>query len=263
MIRAFLLIPVCSIMLTTGTLGAAPDVVLVDGPCRLHKPRWPEGYASLPALRNVSPNWREHSFKLFDKGEPSEPTFGLEVWADLKEIDVDADGVCDLVVTVKDAVSTGGDYTPLTTLYLARKNGWLRVGARTTKRDLPAYVDPAKLASDKNYMFADYVLVKSQASTKPYLIAWNSGRSQGGFRGYRIFEVDTAEARLRSVDKWNGPGAVLYSAFKSLKIEEPPGTMLFDPNIEAIELLLECDRVPLDNPGLTMACKKFLQSRNR
>ncbi len=50
-------------------------------------------------------------------------------WIAFSKIDLDNDGMCDWYLHAASALSSGGDRDSINTLYLGRKNGWLRVGA--------------------------------------------------------------------------------------------------------------------------------------
>ena len=76
--------------------------------CALAAPRFPANYAKSAALRKAADMDRSHTISLGSK----KGQVGADVEATLHEVDevdLNCDGVCDLVVTVRDPVSSGGD----------------------------------------------------------------------------------------------------------------------------------------------------------
>jgi hypothetical protein len=236
--------------------GAAPDITIASDRCHVQTPRLPKRYFSYPALHKVPINERNYSTKLFSKArKPSEPGFGLEVWAQFEEMDIDGDSICDLLVTTHNYLSSGGDSDALSTVYLATSNGWSRIGAKTAeKTDLSTELDSLKVSSDENYEFSDHIVIRLKETGKSYIIAWHYGRVANGFSGYRILEVDRINDVMKNIDKWNGVGAQIYQWFRSSK--NHTGTNLFDADLEADELRQKCRDVTVSDEGLFAACRE-------
>lgn len=246
----FLLRQVAFVGLCGATLAeAAPaGFAMVSDDCRLAAPRFPASYAKRAELRKASGADRLHTVSLGSKKDE----VGANVEATLHEIDLNGDGVCDLVVTMRDPVSSGGDSDVLSTVYLAGNRTWKRLGAVTAKRDdLPSSLDLTKSAQDEDYAFSDHAVLRDLAANRTYLIGWHSERVTNGFDGYRLYEMDAAKGELRVVDKWTGDGAKTYAAFKSLSAGP---AQRFDANVEADELRAVCPQAGTKSDSLRAAC---------
>jgi hypothetical protein len=112
------------------------EVDILAPECTPQKPRFPPAYGKFSELGKAASGERTHA--IAQKHADS----GINIEAMVQEIDLDGDGACDVVVSVRDPISTGGDSDVLSTLYLARKGRWLRVGAQSAKKtDRPAQFD--------------------------------------------------------------------------------------------------------------------------
>ena len=231
---------------------AAAFVPVSEG-CNIHDPHFPELYARIAALRNSEPTERQHLVVLAVKDKEA----NLNVEATLHEIDLNGDGTCDLVVTTRDPLDTGGDSEVLSTIYIAQRGGWLRIGARSAvKANYPSELDIAKFPDDENFAFSGYVSMRDQKTGKPYLVTWHVDRIVNGFEGYRILEVDMGAGTLRDVGKWSPPGIEIYKIFKTLKAESGKG-MIFEPSVEATELRRICKQLAGATAALSTACREF------
>lgn len=198
------------------------------GPCAPAKPRFPERYAALGNLKNASAKARIHTVPLLAK----DPQAGLFVEATLEEIDLDQDGVCDLVATVRDPIGTGGDSDVLGTIYLARPGQpWKRVGAASAgPGDLPSSLDLVKFPADAAYVFSEFAAIRGVSGSRRYLVTWNHERVANGTAGYAVYELDVRKGLLHPLDKRKAPGAQVYAFFKTLRNAD--GVALFDPRLE-------------------------------
>jgi hypothetical protein len=158
-------------------------------------------------------------------------------------------------VLVSDPIGSGGDRDMLSTVYLADKGLWQRIGARTAgNSDLPSAIKTFA-SGDDNFAFSDYAALRRPHQDKTYLVTSRDSRVANGFDGYRVQEIDRAAMILRPIDKWNGEGAKVYGAFKRSK--DPRGYPLFKLQIESKELLALCEESAYATPGLAAECKRL------
>lgn len=219
---------------------AAEELVPVEGTCKAAEQRFPDKYAKFSKLKNVGRGQRTQRVTLLVKDRSA----GLFIEATLQEIDLDNDGICDLVVTTRDPIGSGGDSDVLTSLYFSGNGpAWKRIGAASAqKSDLPSELDLMKSPDDANYAFSEFVAIRHRPSGRTYLVAWNHERVANGQPGYAILELNEGKIALHPLDKWNPPGAPIYAYFKTMKT--PDGGKLFEPQIEAGELRFLCQKVP-------------------
>ena len=191
--------------------GDAP-VLAATTNCAVQTPRFPRAYAKVAARRNAPNGAREHSVPLSAKGKPGEPADNLQIWADVSEVDLDGDGTCDLIATVLNQLSSGGDSAALTTLYLARRGGWRRIGPSTVADETRSTeIDVVKAQDDENYQFSEAVAVRHGYT--PILVAWRSSRIVDGFDGYRVLQLDEGRRRLVPLDRRRDVGAAVWRWF--------------------------------------------------
>jgi hypothetical protein len=125
--------------------GASAEPTLYRFDCQTASPRIPGIFSALPWSAELP--LHEHVFggealpstPVDDEpsdADPSEESRAWPVtggiWLTLREIDLDADGRCDLVGTAKVAISTGGDSTSNLVFWFSTPDGWRRDGATTT-----------------------------------------------------------------------------------------------------------------------------------
>lgn len=228
------------------------EVNVLAPECAPQKPRFPPAYGKFPELDKAASGERTHAIVIAQKHADS----GLNVEAMLQEIDLDGDGTCDVVVSVRDPISTGGDSDVLSTLYLARKGSWLRVGAQSAeKTDRPAQLDLIKAPTDNNFIFSDFAALRHRSTNRTYLVTWSHERVANNPSGYQVLEL-AARGTLRALDKWTGAGADIYASFKTIK--SSTGNSLFDPEVEAKELAIVCHQSGAGkSPGLLSTCRKI------
>ena len=199
-------------------LGPAQDT------CKSQAPRFPDIYR-YPTLIKAGVGERLHRVGILTKSAD----LNLNIDAALEEVDLDADGICDIVVTVSDPIGSGGDADVLSTVYLARNHHWLRIGAKSAKKDIPTDLDVGKFPEDADFSFSEFIALRQISSNKSYFVAWSHERIANGFGGYKVFELDFS-GRLIVLNNWNGVGAQIYQWFKTLR--GPAGNLVFDPDIE-------------------------------
>lgn len=227
------------------------ELSLIERSCESQRPRFPASFRNHKDLRAVPALRRQHRAVL----EVKDARARLHVEAQLIEIDLDRDGTCDLIITVRDPLSSGGDSEVLSTVYLAQGGKWIRYGARSAlKGDRPAELSLAKYPEDENYEFADFTALEQ--GEKTYIVAWRYERVLNGFDGYRILELDRRAGRLQPIDKWSSPGIEIYRFFKTLKVEGGSG-LRFDTLVEAAELRSACASLSRATPTLKEVCKNF------
>ena len=236
----------------SANVSAEPEAVyrVVSPACQPQKPRFPAAYAKLAALRAAGKSERTHDVDLAVKDAQA----NLNVEATVHEIDLDADGVCDDVVVVLDPIGTGGDADALTTFYIAGKNGWKRIGARSAASDRPVDLDLIKAPADQDFAFSDFAVMRRADQPRTFIVAWRHDRITNGFAGYRIFELDPHALALRAVDKWNDEGARIYADFKLA--HDADGALLYEPDRESAELRGLCTAAS-NSPGLSVACGRL------
>lgn len=226
------------LLLATALLGSS--ALAAEPLCRPQATRLPPLYARLTAKAPLPADERLHLRQLAAKGAE-----GVEV--SLQEIDLSGDGGCDLVATVRDPLSSGGDSDVLTTLYLAKPpSGWQRVGAASARRDdRPASLDLVGHGDDAQFAFSEFRRVALPGDATVYLVAWHSERIANGFDGYRVFALDRREARLRPLDRWTGKGSAVYQAFKATGVAGG-----FDARVEQDEVRRLCAVPAASRPAL-------------
>jgi hypothetical protein len=197
-------------LLATALFGGSALAAAAEPMCRPQATRVPPLYARLAAKPPLQANERLHLRQLAAKGAQ-----GVEV--SLQEIDLSGRGGCDLVATVRDPLSSGGDSDVLTTIYLAKPpSGWQRIGAASARRDdRPASLDLVGHGDDAQFAFSEFRRVTLPGDATIYLVAWHGERMVNGFDGYRVFALDRREARLQLLDHWAGKGGEVYRAFKA------------------------------------------------
>lgn len=218
--------------------------------CTLGAPRLPAHYARLPGARQLPVFEREHRLDLTRR--PAKDAKQIE--ARIEERALGADSRCDLVVTVSELISSGGDADVLSTLYLARPGGdWQRVGAASARHDdSPSLLNLVHKPNDELFVFSDWqALMLRDRPGFSYLVTWSHERVANGARGYRLLELDRGAATLRSLDIWEGMGAKVYTHYKSLKSDDGRA---FDPTIEQAELRQRCTDTGVKPALLTQAC---------
>jgi hypothetical protein len=175
-------------------------------------------------------------------------------WLDFFRIDINSDGYCDWYINASAPMSTGGDSDSINTIYLGRKNDWLRIGASVPDDKPDEFGYGKTVAEQKSYLSGDEIAVIYDATDKAnYLItAFHDRNLQRENRpGYRIMNWDADKKSLRLLDKWE-PGSKaseVYAFFKvhgaqipAAKAVEPEDKIQrFDPDIEAFELAQACD----------------------
>lgn len=228
------------------------DYRLVTDACQPQSPRFPVGYAKYEGLRSAARDERAHRAVMATKDAQT----GLQLEVAVRELDLTGDGVCDDIMVVSDPIGSGGDRDVLATVYLSGKGRWQRLGARSAvKSDRPSELNTIASPADANFAFSDYAVLRRAGETKTYLVAWHEERVTNGFLGYRVFEIDSAAATLRPIDKWTHDGAKVYAAFKATK--DSRGAMLFDPAIEVGELRALCGHIGDPSPGLAAECSRL------
>jgi len=218
------------IFLAATLLGGITTVATPEPACRPQTRRLPPLYASQVVKAPLPVNERLHLRQLAAKGAE---------WVEvsLQEIDLSGSGVCDLIATVRDPLSSGGDSDVLTTIYLAKPpSDWLRVGAISARRDdRPASLDLIEYGDDEQFTFSEVRKLTLPSDLTVYLVAWHDERIANGFDGYRVFALDRHEGRLRSLDRWTGKGQEVYLAFKAAGIAGG-----FDSRVERDEMRHLC-----------------------
>ncbi len=225
-------------MLANGVLAEAAERA-----CRPQSARLPPLYARLAIKAPLPANERLHLRPLATKGAE-----GVEV--SLQEIDLSGSGVCDLVATVRDPLSSGGDSDVLTTIYLAKPpSGWQRVGAASARRDdRPASLDLVSHRDDEKFAFSEFRRVALPGDAGVYLVAWHGERIANGFDGYRVFVLDRGEAALRPLDRWTGQGQDVYRTFNASGVAGG-----FDSLVEQQELWRLCTAADQASQPATLA----------
>jgi len=212
--------------------------------------RLPPNYARLPGANKLPAQEREHRLEL--SGGTARDAKKVEV--QIEERALGADGRCDLIISVRELISSGGDSDVLSTVYLTRPDGgWQRVGAVSARRDdRPSSLDLMRQPADERFAFSDWqVLTLKEHPGLSYLMTWNHDRVANGARGYHLLELDRSAATLRSLDIWQDVGAKVYAQFKQLKSEDGRG---FDPYVEQAELRLRCAGIAAKPALLVQAC---------
>jgi len=232
---------------------AAPAAYqIVDDSCQPQKPRFPARYANFRALRGAAATERGYRVALATKDAQAH----LAIEAEIQEIDLNGDGICDQIVIASDPIGTGGDHVVLATIYIARKGHWQRIGAHpTAKSDAPAYLDTMRSPKDQPFVFGALEALRRPREARTFLVVWTADqRVSNGFYGYRILEVDQAAGRLVPVDKWNDEGALIYADFK--RAADVQGHAIFDAEIEGTELRFGCASPDAANAGMRAACER-------
>ena len=178
---------------------------IVGDTCQPQKPRFPARYAHFRALRGAAAVDRLHLVALATKDAEAH----LDVEAQIQEIDLNGDGICDQIVFVSDPIGTGGDHYVLATIYIARKGRWQRIGARSAaKSDSPADLYTMTPPKDEQFVFGTAEALRRPGGARTFLVVWTADqRVSNGYNGYRILEVNQAVGSLVAVDKWNGEAA--------------------------------------------------------
>jgi len=190
--------------------------------------------------------------------------------------DIDNDGYCDWYLDAGAPMSTGGDRDSIDTLYLGRKDGWLRIGAKVPA-NRPDELGVGNTVDEQDrYLFGEEIGVIHDARDKThYLVsAFYERHLQRDSRpGYRIYVWDAGEKNLRLLDKWEpkSKAAEVYAFFKAhgarqpaAKNTAPADTVLrFDADIEAYEVRQACrpDSPQRSDPGLYGAVSHHLLAR--
>jgi len=179
---------------------------------------------------------------------------GMYNWLDFYRTDIDNDGYCDWYLNAGAPLSTGGDRDSINTIYLGRKDGWLRIGA-TVPANKPDELGVGNTTEEqKHYMFGEEIGVIHDAGEKAnYLVTVFHDRHvwRGSKPGYLVQVWDANKKTLRMLDKWEpkSKAAEVYAFFKAhgarLPAEKnaaPEDTVLrFDSDIEAFEMRQACD----------------------
>ena len=175
-------------------------------------------------------------------------------WFAFSKIDLDNDGMCDWYLHAASALSSGGDRDSINTLYLGRKNGWLRVGATVPANKPDELGFGNSDAEQSRYLFGEDISVIHDAATRTnyFITAFYSRHvSYASLPGYRIMMWDENKRSLLVLDKWEpqSRAAQVYAFFKThgarrpaLKTEQSSDTLeQFDPDTETFEIAQACD----------------------
>ncbi|MEO6279417.1 hypothetical protein [Roseateles sp.] len=232
-----------ALLLAAALLGGNAVAAAAEPACRPQATRLPPLYAKAATKPPLPADERLHLRQLAAKGAE-----GVEV--SLQEIDLSGSGACDLVATVRDPLSSGGDSDVLTTIYLAKPpSGWQRVGAVSARRDdRPASLELVGHGEDAQFAFSEFRRVTLPGDATVYLVAWHGERIANGFDGYRVFLLDRREARLRPLDRWAGKGREVYQAFKA-----GGAASGFDARVEMDEIRRLCAAPAASRPALAAA----------
>src|SRR5689334_6054055 len=105
MIRLLMLIVIMSVHGFVPARERQSEFAIIPGGCQLQNPRFPVPYGRHKDLLGVPVSERLHRDVLDIKDEEA----NLHVEATLHEIDLDRDGTCDLIITIRDPITSGGD----------------------------------------------------------------------------------------------------------------------------------------------------------
>lgn len=191
-------------------------------------------------------------------------------WFDVFLVDLDNDGYCDWYVNASAPLSSGGDRDTINTVYLGKKDGWSRIGARVPD-DKPDQLGAGDADDEQGrYLFGEEIsaLYDATAKTSYFITAFYDRNVQrDDHPGYRVMTWDHDKKTLRLLDKWQ-PGskaAAVYAFFKAHGAWRPAATasapndriQRFDPQVEAAEFELACDRGRDGaSPYLLKRCKR-------
>lgn len=260
--------------------GASMQLTLDTPDCRMPpgKPL-PEKYQAL-ARKNKEFAWvrqaKPGDHAVNGNGWESIDGSSIHTWFAFSKIDLDNDGMCDWYLHAASPLSSGGDRDSINTLYLGRKNGWLRVGA-TVPADKPDELGFGKTNEQQaHYLFGEEVSVIHDAKNRMnYLVSafYNRHVQRDSMPGYRILAWDAGRNTLRLLDKWE-PGsqaAEVYAFFKTHGARLPAAKTAaqedtvdrFDEEIEQSELEQACnpDSPQRSSPELYGAVSRHLLAR--
>lgn len=195
---------------------------------------------------------------------------------DFFRTDIDNDGYCDWYLNDNAPLSSGGDRDSINTLYLGRKDGWLRIGAAVPDNK-PDELGFGKTTDEQQqYLFGEEIAVihDSKARTNYLISAFYERHVQrDGRPGYRVLVWDADKKTLRLLDKWEpkSKAAEVYAFFKAHGARMPAAkntaaedTLLrFDADIESFETAQACnpDSPQRSSPELYGAVSRYLLAR--
>jgi len=197
-------------------------------------------------------------------------------WLAFYRTDIDNDGYCDWYLDAGAPLSTGGDRDSIDTLYLGRKDGWLRIGARVPANKPDELGVGNTTAEQMQFLFGEEIGVIHDAKAKTnYLVSafYDRHVRRNSMPGYRIQVWDAGKKTLRKLDKWepNSKAAEVYAFFKThgahlpaAKNAVPEDTVLrFDADIEAYEIRQACnaDSPQRSAPDVYGAVSRYLLAR--
>lgn len=247
--------------------------------CRLPVKSFPAKYEKLARtdkgyawIRKAAPADAEVSGNGGERADGS----AMYTWLSFYRVDLDNDGQCDWYLNASAPLSSGGDRDSINTLYLGRKNGWLRIGATVPAHE-PDEPGVGKTTEQQaHYLFGEEIGVIHDAAGKTnYLVASFPSRHVRGdsLPGYRLQVWDADKKTLRLLDKWE-PGskaAAIYAFFKAhgarlpaASTAAPADTILrFDAEVDAYERAQACnpDSPQRSAPDLYGAVSRHLIAR--